>query len=157
MAALEGKCWEWPAGRDWRGYGRTRYPNSGRAWLAHRMVWEMVNGPIPEGMEVMHLCDNKPCVNPAHLQIGTHAENMRQASERHRMRDWRTHPRAKLTDAEVAEIRLRHLEGETQAELAKAFGIHGSYVSRLVRSRRREQAVTTNPDRDTTDQEGRLE
>ena len=142
MGALEGKCWEWPAGRDWRGYGRTRDPRTKKSWRAHRMVWEMVNGPIPEGLEVLHLCDNPPCVNPAHLMVGTHAENMRQAAERDRMQDWRTHPRAKLTDDQVTEIRMRHISGETQAALAAEFGVHGSYISRLVRSRRR---VTTHP------------
>lgn len=82
------ECWEWQ-GKRWRnGYGcfhLDRYRTTG----AHRAAWEFANGqPIPEGLEIDHLCSNRPCVNPAHMEVVTHAENMRRA------RGWKKEPKA---------------------------------------------------------------
>jgi transcriptional regulator with XRE-family HTH domain len=75
-----GRCWVWtgPANEKRGGYGRWR-----RA-LAHRHSWELANGPIPDGLWILHHCDNPPCVNPAHLYAGTHLDNMRDMAERGR-------------------------------------------------------------------------
>lgn len=69
-------CWLWTAMKDQNGYGRTRY--KGRPSVpAHRVAYELEVGPIPEGLELDHLCRNTSCVNPSHLEPVTHAENIR--------------------------------------------------------------------------------
>lgn len=68
-------CWEWTAYRNAFGHGRFRL--GGRLLLAHRVSYEMMVGPIPEGLQIDHVCRNPPCVNPAHLEPVTHQENVR--------------------------------------------------------------------------------
>jgi hypothetical protein len=75
-------CVLWTGHRDPGGYGRMNLPGTTRG--AHRVAWEVAHGPIPEGMLVLHTCDNPRCCNPAHLKLGTHAENMRDKAERRR-------------------------------------------------------------------------
>jgi hypothetical protein len=72
-----GNCWLWTAGCDRDGYGVFRHES--RQWRAPRVAWTLTHGDIPEGMVVMHACDNPPCVNPAHLSIGTYQDNARDA------------------------------------------------------------------------------
>lgn len=72
-------CWNWTACRDRQGYGGTSV--AGRRWLAHRLVYTLMIGEIPPGLEVDHLCFVRHCVNPAHLEAVTHAENDRRRSE----------------------------------------------------------------------------
>lgn len=76
-------CDEWTGARNLGGYGQIRL--AGRTVGAHRVVYEMFVGPIPEGMCVMHACDNPPCVRPNHLSIGSHADNLRDAAMKGRM------------------------------------------------------------------------
>ena len=69
-----GDCWLWMAGKLEKGYGQFWF--DGRTHRAHRMAWLLTNGEIPEGMCVLHKCDNPPCVNPSHLWLGTNQDNM---------------------------------------------------------------------------------
>ena len=70
-------CWEWTGARDQRGYGRAGYgPRRAGTGLVHRMVYQQVNGPVDDGLELDHLCRNPPCANPAHLEPVTHRENI---------------------------------------------------------------------------------
>ena len=71
------ECWTWKAGKASIGYGT--FCVDGRMVYAHRYSLELVNGPIPAGMLACHTCDNPPCVNPAHLWVGTHRDNIRDA------------------------------------------------------------------------------
>ena len=80
-------CWEWTGNLVGAGYGRVC--RDGVMLLAHRVVWEMVNGPIPGGMEVMHKCDNPPCGNPVHLTHGTNADNLADMAQKGRARGGR--------------------------------------------------------------------
>lgn len=69
------ECWVWKGARGGKGYGSKMI--RGKAYRTHRLAWEWVNGPIPDGMMVLHRCDNPPCCNPNHLFIGTNTDNMR--------------------------------------------------------------------------------
>jgi len=75
------ECWEWQASGS-KGYGRLMM--DGVTWGAHRLAFTLVKGRIPDGMCVLHSCDNPPCCNPAHLFIGTHADNMRDMAKKGR-------------------------------------------------------------------------
>ncbi len=69
-----GKCWIWRGSKLKTGYGRFHF--AGKTITAHRISWMLAHGSIEEGMHVLHKCDNPPCVNPDHLYIGTHTQNM---------------------------------------------------------------------------------
>lgn len=72
----EGECWEWQGSTNEHGYGRVKVGGRpGPVQLAHRVAWELINGAIPDGLCILHACDNPPCCNPSHLFLGTKADN----------------------------------------------------------------------------------
>lgn len=71
---IAGECWLWQASTNSDGYGQ--FQLYGRPWRAHRASWTLHIGPIPEGLHVLHSCDTPLCINPSHLRLGTHQENM---------------------------------------------------------------------------------
>src|SRR5262245_56068801 len=100
-------CWPWKAARS-SGYGVLRV--AGRNIRANRLAWELTHGPVPPGLWVLHRCDNPPCCNPAHLFLGSNEDNVRDMQSKGRARPplprrGATHPMAKLTLDQVAEIR----------------------------------------------------
>lgn len=124
-------CWLWTASFDPQGYGRIK--SGTRPERAHRLAWESANGAVPEGLFVCHGCDNRACVNPDHLFLGTHQDNMadmarkgRAPSRNHpeRMPRGERHALAKLTDASVREIRARYAAGGiSYRRLGEEYGV----------------------------------
>jgi hypothetical protein len=126
-------CWEWLAAVNEHGYGRIRW--EGRSQKAHRVAWMLWEGPIPAHLDVLHICDNPRCVRPAHLYLGTHADNMRDMFTRNRRKASENKNNAwKLSAAQVHEIRARYAAGDTSyRSLAKEFGVTNQYIGQLVR------------------------
>lgn len=130
----ENGCILWCGLIEKNGYGRLvagEY-KTGRGIWAHRLAYEVLVGPIPEGMEVCHNCpggDNPPCINPVHLFLGTHAENMADMSKKGRAATGTRSASSKLTDELVREIRKLYDTGEfTQEELGCRFGVGGPTI-----------------------------
>jgi hypothetical protein len=116
-----GECWEWQAGLQQNtGYGMFGENRTGR--LAHRVAFEISIGPIPDGMFICHRCDNRKCVRPSHLFVGTNQDNMTDMKVKGRAssRPNETAPGAKLTADQVVAIRL---DGRSHAQVAKAYGV----------------------------------
>jgi hypothetical protein len=78
------ECWQWTGSGDGKGYGKINI--DGRMVHAHRVAWQLANGPIPDGLHVLHTCDNRGCVNVRHLWLGTHQDNMRDRDHKRAMR-----------------------------------------------------------------------
>jgi len=130
------ECWLWTAGKNKRGQGffRVNY-NKRKMDMAYRVSWMIEHKTIiPHGMEIMHSCDNPSCVNPKHLAIGTHAENMRDmmGKGRHRTdnKKGEEHYSAKLSEADIKNIRASKL---SQTALAKQYGVSQHCIWCIVR------------------------
>jgi len=129
-------CWNW-TGKAKTNFGYGIVGGKLGNAVAHRVSWEVHNGPIPDGMQVLHRCDNPACVNPDHLFLGDHQANMDDMAEKGR-RGWRirrgaANGRAKLSWADVDEMRRLRTAGETVASIAEKFGVGRSAAGRVVR------------------------
>ena len=128
-----GECWLWTGYITSWGYGTIRDEN-GVKIPAHRAAWQVANGPIPEGMSVLHECDVRPCCNPVHLHLGTHIDNMREVCERERGTLGESDKHAKLTESQVRAIRAQWDAGDViQKDIAREYGITRSAVGYIVR------------------------
>ena len=133
----EAGCLLWIGARGKAGHGQLLV--DGKLVNAQRVAWELAFGPIPPGLHVLHHCDVPPCVEPSHLFVGTHADNMADMRAKGRWTPQRgeSNGRCKLSDAQVVELRALWVAGHPQKELAKRFGVSPPFVSRLVRGQRR--------------------
>lgn len=126
-------CWLWTGQKSEMGHGRLEDKMNGRQVLiAHRISWELHFGPVPDGLCVLHDCDNPPCVNPSHLFLGTRTDNSDDKVSKNRQAKGVAFPQARLTDELVRELRQRRLSGATCYQLARETGISRSVISRAV-------------------------
>lgn len=130
LAPQSNGCWDWQGATikhkdtrqySWHGFWRN---SSGNIELSHRAAWRMFKGEIPDGLHVLHKCDNPKCVNVEHLYLGTHQDNMRDVKERGRGNPGHLqgskHGMAKLTEEKVREIRE---SSESAKEIAQRMGV----------------------------------
>lgn len=127
-------CWIWRGTRIPKGYGMVNY--YGKDMRAHRVAYLLFVGPIPTGLWVLHECDNPPCVNPAHLFLGTATDNVRDMERKARAK----HPAgadnglAKLSDSLVLEMRRMYATGAWSfRRLAARFGVSAPSATAAVR------------------------
>lgn len=131
-------CVEWPYSRR-QGYGRVSLGGprgASKVEFAHRLAYIMTHGSIPEGMGVLHHCDNPPCFNPRHLFAGTDRDNKNDQKAKDRVRKGIRVTGAKLTEAQVKEIRAlyrRGVRGLGREALAKRYGISPRTIVELLR------------------------
>ncbi len=122
-------CWLWMGTRNSYGYGIVLLPGE-KPVRAHRFSYEKWNGEIPDGMVVMHICDNPQCVNPNHLRLGTKADNNKDTAIKRRHNYGLDHWNGRLSDEQIAAIRA---DTRKQIEIAREYGVHQSHISRIKR------------------------
>jgi len=142
-----GSCWLWIGSSSGNGYGGFK-TSDGYKHLAHRKAFELFKGKIPKGRQVLHKCDVRRCVNPDHLYLGDHAQNMADRDARGRTAKGdrsgaRVHPErrphgerhgmAKTTEREVREIRAQYDRGMSRAAIARNVSISAATVGLIVR------------------------
>jgi DNA-binding transcriptional regulator YiaG len=132
-------CWVWQRSTS-HGYGNARV--GGKAVRAHRLAYEVFVGPIPDGMNVCHSCDNPACCNPDHLWVGSQADNMADMARKGRQRQGERQPRKPpkhepLAPSEARALRLRM--GLSRPQFARLVGVHPSTVHRWESGRRAPQ------------------
>ena len=146
------RCWDWPHARHEAGYGVCTY--KGVKTTAHRLAYELTNGPVPDGMYVLHTCDRPQCCNPAHLFVGTPKDNVADMLAKGRLlgkhiaAELAAEGRRHLKRIRVLKKRLEHwqrnqkireeyfLEGPTLSELGERYGRTESAVSLIVNCKR---------------------
>lgn len=129
-----GDCFQWQ-GVIVQPDGYGQFFVNGKRLKAHRAMFELANGPIPEGMCVCHRCDNPQCVNPDHLFLGTHQDNMedRHAKGRSAGPKGTLNHKAKVTEEDVRRIRSLAESGKGCVELSQMFPIAASTIQKIVR------------------------
>lgn len=124
--ADEHGCLNWTGSLDSSGYARVGYQK--RNWKASRVAWTMINGPIPVGLQVLHKCDNRRCVNVDHFFLGTNSENMADMVSKGRS----ALGRAKLTAEAIKTIREQFATGTSTLALATRHKVTQANVYRIV-------------------------
>jgi hypothetical protein len=133
-------CWPWTGRRKQDDqYGMVYLPGGTKTKhklaSAHRVSWELHNGPIPPGLHVLHRCDNPPCVRPDHLFLGTNADNLADRNAKGRQARGERQASAKLTPEAVRHIRLWVASGETAYAIAKSYAVDPKTIKGIIRGR----------------------
>lgn len=126
-------CWLWTASKYAAGYGM--FNLDGKPEGSHRIAYRLRKGPIPEGMYVLHRCDNRACVRPAHLFLGTAKDNMDDMTRKGRRYSGDGHHAAKINWVIAQEIRRRVANGELQKIVAQQLWVSKGIVSEVVLAR----------------------
>lgn len=124
-------CWNWIACTQSNGYGR--FSLSGKSMGSHRASFKIFKGDIPCGMDICHTCDNRKCINPDHLFLGTRKDNMQDAVSKNRQAQGFMLPHTKLTNEQRIDIAKRKCNGESTHDLSMEYGINFKYVEFLSR------------------------
>lgn len=130
-----GECWSWTGGTNKDGYGVVSIGR--KRWLAHRFAYTLSHGPIPDGLMVLHSCDNPPCCRLEHLFLGTRADNVADMAAKGRAKFGTVDPTKPrhviLTPGEVIAIRHEFLRGSTNLTLlAKKYGVTTANICRII-------------------------
>lgn len=144
----ESGCWNWTKTTK-NGYGRliigSRLDGSRKVVSAHRFAYEVFVSEIPNGLHVCHHCDNRKCVNPTHLFLGTQQENNadRDAKGRNVVRYGENNSKSKFTDEQVADIKIMYKYGASMREIARMLNCHHSSISNIVKGKCRANGSCT--------------
>ncbi len=134
---VDGECWLWIGRFQRPGYGAVnlcRFRKTGtREGRAHRIAWELTHGPVPDGLFVLHHCDTPACVRPSHLFVGSQLANRQDASQKQRVPHGEAVWVAKLTAAQVQDIRRLRQAGTSTYRLALDFSVTRGTISAVVR------------------------
>lgn len=131
MTDRSGDCWVWQ-GKEITAAGYARLEMAGQRMAVHRAAYLLFVGSIPVSLSVLHRCDNKLCVRPDHLFLGTQADNVHDAMGKDRHCAGERHGMAKLTAADVRRIRASHLQKRT---LGMIFGVSPKHIYHIRRGR----------------------
>lgn len=123
-------CFEWTGYLDKDGYGK--FKHLGKSLRPHRVMFEVLNGPIPSDMVVMHTCDNPKCINPKHLRLGDARSNVADKVRKQRQARGETQAGSKLTSYQVVEIRERYASGHTVKEIAKDYPVRLLHIYTII-------------------------
>lgn len=127
-------CWLWLSAVKNENHPYGQFSIGNKKHLAHRLSYQLYKGPIPEGFSVCHNCDNPNCVNPDHLFLGTHGDNMKDMIKKGRGNKARgsSGGRAILSEDDVEKIRLEHSNGATKTSLGRKYGVDHSTIHLII-------------------------
>lgn len=123
-------CWPWTAGKDQKNYGM--FWMNGKTLHAQRVAYELFIGPIPDGLVILHSCDNPSCVNPSHLSAGTHKENSEDMVSKGRQARGRSIGKNKLHEHQIKEIRA---DQRIHRLIALDYGVSRTMVSYIKKNK----------------------
>ncbi len=130
---INGDCWECSSHAS-NSEGYPRIDRDGKQWRMSRYIYTTQHGEIPEGLQIRHTCDNRLCINPMHLLIGTNQDNMDDKVSRNRQARGETHGKSKLTEQEVLEIRKIGYS-KSKKELGRMYGVSYSVIHNIRRNK----------------------
>ena len=125
------KCWNWTASYCGGGYGKIVIGGrKGKLYSSHRLSWEIEYGCIPKGMHICHHCDNKLCVRPSHLFIGTRKDNMQDAVKKERITKGEKQGNSKLIEEQIKSIRT---DLRTEMVVASEYNVNRATIGKIKR------------------------